>query len=97
MKDELGGKVMRELTGLKTETCSCLRDNKKRNSIKKVKFQDYKICLEAVQIENEINHLEKNKIHAASLKEGYEEFIKINRLIFKTQQRFRSKKKMFFK
>ena len=27
---------------------------------RKLKFQDYKNCLEAAQIENEINHLGKN-------------------------------------
>ena len=41
---------------------------------RKLKFQDYKNCLEVVQIENKINHLEKNKIDVASLKE----LIKIN-------------------
>ena len=39
----------------------------------KVKFQDYKICLEADQLENEINHLEKDETDADILKE----FIKI--------------------
>ena len=29
---------------------------------RKLKFEDYKKCLEAAQIENKINHLEKNKI-----------------------------------
>ena len=28
---------------------------------RKLKFEDYKNCSEAVQIENKINHLEKNK------------------------------------
>ena len=39
----------------------------------KVKFQDYKICLEADQLENEINHLEKDETDADILKR----FIKI--------------------
>ena len=30
------------------------------------KFQDYKNCLEVAQIENKIQHLEKNKIHVDS-------------------------------
>ena len=33
---------------------------------KKLKFQDYKNCLEVPQIENKINHLEKNKIDVES-------------------------------
>ena len=28
---------------------------------RKLKFEDYKNCSEAAQIENKINHLEKNK------------------------------------
>ena len=36
---------------------------------RKFKFQDYKNCLEAAQIENEINHLEKNIIDVDSLQE----------------------------
>ena len=39
-----------------------------------------------------INHLEKNKIVADSLRENCKEFIRSNRLMLKSQQRFRSKK-----
>ena len=60
--------------------------------IKKLKFEDYKNCLEAAQIENKINHLENSKINVHSLKEDHKEFIKNNKLILKTRQRFRSKK-----
>ena len=42
---------------------------------RKLKFQDYKSCLEAVRSENKINHLEKNKIDADSLKGDEKEFI----------------------
>ena len=35
---------------------------------RKLKFQDYKNCLVAVQIENKINFLEKNKIDVKFLK-----------------------------
>ena len=65
--------------GLRAKTYSNLKDNneedKKAKGIKKCvmkrkfKFQDYKNCLEAAQIENEINHLEKNIIDVDSLKE----------------------------
>ena len=59
---------------------------------RKLKFQDYKNCLEAAQIENKINHLEKKKIDVDNLKE----FIKNNKLILKTQQRFKSKRHNVF-
>ena len=36
---------------------------------RKLKFEDYKNYLEAVQIGNKINRLEKNKIDTDSLKE----------------------------
>ena len=42
--------------------------------MKKLKFKDYKICLEATQLENEINHLEK-KVDIDNLRESYKEFI----------------------
>ena len=35
---------------------------------KKLKFEDYKNCLEAAQIDNKINHLEQNKINKDVLK-----------------------------
>ena len=59
---------------------------------RKLKFEDYENCLEAAQIGNKINHLENNKIDVDSLKEDHKEFIKSNKLILKTQQRFRSEK-----
>ena len=43
-------------------------ENKKAKGTKmcvikrKLKFENYKNCLEAVQLENKINHTEKNKI-----------------------------------
>ena len=73
MKDELGGQIMKEFVGLRTKICSYLKDNnvedKKAKGTKKcvikrkLKLQDHKSCLEAAQIENKINHLEKNKIN----------------------------------
>ena len=48
------------------------------------------------QIENKINHLEKNKIDANSLKENRKRSIKINKLIINTQQKFRSEKHSAF-
>ena len=78
MKDELGGKIMKVLFGLVAKTYSYLKDNndeykkakhtKKRTLKKQFKFQDYKNCLEASQIENKINHLEKIRLCRLSQK-----------------------------
>ena len=102
MKDDLGGKIIKEFIGLRAKTYSYLKDNNdehekaegtKRCAIKrKLKFQDYKNCLEAAQIENQICHLEKNKIDVHSPKE----FIKDNKLILKIQQRFKSERHNVF-
>ena len=35
---------------------------------RKLKFEDYKNCLIAIQLENKTNHLEKNEINKDSLK-----------------------------
>ena len=35
---------------------------------RKIKFENYKNCLEATQTENKTNHLEKNQIDIDSLK-----------------------------
>ena len=61
---------MKELVRLRRKTHSYLKDNsnedKKAKSTKKciikrkLKFQDYKNCLEAAQTENKTNYLEKN-------------------------------------
>ena len=61
---------------------------------RKLKFHDYKNCLEASQIENKINHLEKNKIDVDSA-EDQKEFIKNNKLILKTQKKQKVKGTMF--
>ena len=59
---------------------------------KKIKFEDYKNCLEAAQLERKINYLRKKKIDVDSLKEDPKDFVKDNKLISKTQQRFKSKR-----
>ena len=38
---------------------------------RKLEFKDYKNCIEAAQIENKINHLEKNKIDLDGLTEDH--------------------------
>ena len=37
---------------------------------RKLKFENYKNCLKATQLENNINHTEKNKINIDSLKKS---------------------------
>ena len=59
MKDQLGEQFIKELDGLRTKACSYLKDSNdkdkkakdtKKCAIKtKLKFQDYKNCLEAAQ------------------------------------------------
>ena len=107
MKDQLGRQIMKGFVRLGAETYSYLKDNsdedKKAKGTKKyimkikAKFQDYKKCLEAVQLVNKINHLEKNEIDVNSIKKDKkEEFIKNDKLILKVQQKFRSKKHNIF-
>ena len=80
MKDELGGKIMTKFVGLRAKTYSYLIDDgsedKKAKGTKKcvikrkLKFENYKNCLEATQLENKTNHLEKNQIDIDSLKKS---------------------------
>ena len=59
---------------------------------RKLKFENYKNCFEATQLENKINHLDKNKINIDSLKKNHEEFTRNNISILKTKQRFKSER-----
>ena len=84
--------------GLRAKIYSNLKDNneedKKAKGIKKcvmkrkLKFQDYKNCLEACQIENKISHLQKTIIDVDSLKE----FIKKKSTNIKNTARFKSER-----
>ena len=56
-----------------------------------LKFEDYENWLAATQIENKIKQLEKNKPNVNSLR-----IHKNNRLILKSQQRFKSKRHNVF-
>ena len=106
MKDELGGKIMIKYFGLRAKTYSYLADDgsegkkvkcTKRCVIKRnFKFENYKNCLEATQLNNKINYPEKNEINLESLKEDHKEFIKNNKLILKTQQRFKCERHNVF-
>ena len=69
MKVELGGKTMKKFVGLTVKTYIYLiddvsedkkaKDTKKCVIKRKLKFENYKNCLEATQLENKINYLEK--------------------------------------
>ena len=93
MKDELGGKIMTKFVRLRANTYSYLKDDgsedKKAKGTKKyvikrkLKFENYKNCLEVNQLYIKINYLEKNEINVDSLKKDHKEFIKNNKLILK--------------
>ena len=84
IKDELGRQIIEEFVGLRTKTFSNLKNNndedKKAKGTKncvmqsKIKFQDYKNCLEEAQIERKIKYLQKTEF---SLKEDQKELVKI--------------------
>ena len=86
---------------MRPKTYSYLTDNNDENKIAKVakkyfikwklKFEDYENCLEENQFEKEINQLQRNKLDKDSLRENHKEFIRNNRLISKSRQRFSSK------
>ena len=72
IKDESGGKIMTKLVELRGKTYRYsindgnedkkAKDTKKCVIKRKLKFENYKNCLEATQLENKINHLEKNVV-----------------------------------
>ena len=78
MKDELGGKSITKFVGLRAKTYSYLTDDssedKKAKDTKKcvikskLKFENYKNCVEATQLDNKIKYVEKSKINIDSLK-----------------------------
>ena len=58
---------------------------------RKLKFKYYKNCLEETQLDNKIKYLKKIKLTQIVLK-NCKEFIKNNKSILKTQQRFKSER-----
>ena len=94
MKDELGRKIMTKFVELRAKSYSYFKDDgsedKKAKGTKmcvikrELKFQNYKSCLKATQLENKIEDLEK-KIDTNNIKENHKEFIKNNKSILKVQ------------
>ena len=78
MKGVLVGKVMIKFVVLRAKTNCCLvddayedkkvKDTRKCVIKRKLRFNKNENCLEATQLENKINHLEKNEININSLK-----------------------------
>ena len=62
---------------------------------KKLKFEDYKNCLQTFQLENKINYLEK-KTDMKCFKESHKDFTENNKTILKPQQIFKSKRHNVF-
>ena len=60
--------------------------------LKKIIFENYKDCLEASQVENNIKHLVKNRTNIYHIKENHKEFIKSSNSISRKQQRFKSER-----
>ena len=102
MKDELGREIIIEFARTYSFLIDDSSKDKKAKGTKKcvikrkLKLEDYKNCLEVAQIENKINYLEKNEIDVDSLSKHQKEFRKINKLMLKTHQRFRSEKHYVF-
>ena len=56
---------------------------------RRLKYENYKNYLEATKLENKIKNLDKEKINIDSLEKNHKEFIRNNKSILKTQQRFK--------
>ena len=96
MKDELCGKIITKFVRSREKTCKYLIDGgrehekakgtKKRVIKRKLNFENYKSCLNAIQFENKIKHLGKNKIDINRItKNHHKESLKNNKSILKTQ------------
>ena len=53
--------------------------------IKKIRYEDYKNCLQATQLENKRNHPEKSKVNVDSLRGDHKALVKNNAPIKKTK------------
>ena len=100
MKDYLGGKIMTKYVGLRAKTYNYLIDDSSEDkTVTGTKNCVIKRELNVRTIktinENKIKYLEKNKINMDSYKKDHKDFIRNNKLILKTQQRFKSECIMF--
>ena len=105
LRNELGGEIMTKFVGLIAKTYSYFIDdssevNKAKGTKKcvierKIKFENYKKCLEATQLENKINYLEKNKVDIYNITENNEEFIKTINQYLKYSKSLKVKDTMF--
>ena len=69
IKDKLGGKIIIKFVGLRAKTYSYLTDDSSEDKKakgtrkcvikKKLKFQDCRNCLDAIQLNNKNNYIEK--------------------------------------
>ena len=88
LKDKLDEKIMTKFVWLGAKTYAYLIDDgsedKKAKGTKmcvikrKFNFENYKNCLQAIQRDNKISYLEKNKIDIDSLEKDHKEFMKKN-------------------
>ena len=62
---------------------------------RKLKFENYKNCLEATELDNKIKPLEKDKIGVNNIKKNHEKDIRNNKSILKTQQSIQSERHVF--
>ena len=101
MKYELGRKIMAKFVGLRAKSYSYLiddvsesrkaKDTKKCDIKKQLKFENYKNCLEAIQLDNKYGNVEKNnkcriniekkKINIDSLKKSHKKSARNNKSI----------------
>ena len=78
MKDQLVRKIMTKFVGLRAKTQSYIlddgnedkkaKDTKKCVIKRKLKFENYKNCLQATQLDNKINYLKKVNLTQIVLK-----------------------------
>ena len=68
--------LVRTLPKGKNKKVIGIRKGKIKKAKRKLKFQNSSSCLKATQLENKINHLEKNKTERENIKENHKEFIK---------------------
>ena len=72
------------------------KDTKEYAIKRKLKFENFKNCLEASHFENKISYLGNNKNNIDSLKKKHKQFIRNNKSILKTLQRFKSEGRNVF-